>query len=364
MSEVPGGAGGRRRKHDAAPRPKDPYQTLRITRNLMAAGTSLLVVTILCIYRNEGFIAATPFAVAVTLIATLVVVFFVAFRTGLNTRFADPSLTMAQIASAVAVLAFVNFNLLGSRGAFLLVYIMAMLFAVFRLTTRQLLKIVLPVIGAHAIFYLSDAEHLRAIPAPMKVVEWAVLTIVLLWFARLGGYITEMRRKLRTLTTRDELTSAFNRRHLDDSLEREKARADRHGGALCMALMDLDWFKRVNDSYGHLAGDEVLKGFAAIVQDQIRASDLFGRFGGEEFMLILPHTSLVDVGPLMERIRSETGTHRWRVGRGDLVVTVSIGIDEYRRGEDTAALLRRADAALYRAKANGRDQVVFGGAGG
>jgi diguanylate cyclase (GGDEF)-like protein len=173
-----------------------------------------------------------------------------------------------------------------------------------------------------------------------------------------------MRRKLRTLTTHDELTSAFNRRHLDDSLEREKARADRHGGALCVALMDLDWFKHVNDSYGHLAGDEVLNAFAAIVQGQIRASDLFGRFGGEEFLLILPHTSLADVGPLMERIRSETGTHRWRVGRGDLVVTVSIGIDEYRCGEDAATLLMRIDAALYQAKADGRDRIVYGVAGG
>jgi diguanylate cyclase len=344
-----------------ARRASDRQQALRITRNLMAVGTSLLVILLLVFYRMEGYIAKTPFVVASSLILGLCVGFYLVFRSGVNLRFADPSLTFAQVASAVATLVYVNFHLVDGRGAFLLVYIMAMVFAVFRLTTRQLHFIVLPVIAAHAAFivFRADATALR-----VDLLHWIVLTVVLLWFAQLGGYISDLRRRLRALTMRDELTGAFSRRYVTELLQVAKSRADRHGESFCVALLDLDRFKSINDRFGHAAGDDVLKAFAAVVAAQIRDTDHFGRYGGEEFMLVLTRAGVGEALPVAERIRAATAAYPWGEVVAGLAVSVSIGVAQYRRNENADALVQRADAALYEAKRAGRDRVVTAGRAG
>lgn len=335
----------------------DPHQALRITRNLMAVGTSLLVILLLGVYRLEGYIAPLPFAVSIALILTLCAGFYLVFRSGLNLRFADPSLTMGQVAAAVATLVYVNFSLLEGRGAFLLVYIMAMLFAVFRLTAHQLLAIALPVIAAHATFIVVQAGQ-PAARLRVELLHLIVLAVVLIWFAQLGGYISGLRRRLRTLNAHDELTGAHSRRYILDILNAEKARADRYGDVFCVALLDLDHFKTINDRHGHTTGDEVLKAFSRVVELHVRGSDHFGRYGGEEFVLVLTRTNLQAGLPVVERIRAATTAAPWQHLIDELVVTVSIGMAEYRGGESIDALIQRTDAALYAAKRSGRDRVV------
>jgi diguanylate cyclase (GGDEF)-like protein len=163
------------------------------------------------------------------------------------------------------------------------------------------------------------------------------------------------------LAIRDELTGVHNRRYLISLIEKEKERGDRNGYAFCLCLLDIDFFKRVNDTYGHSAGDTVLRAFARTVQAQVRGSDSFGRYGGEEFLLMLPETPASDAVVLAERVRGAVEKLRPQYGEGEIALTVSIGVAEYRLGEAIGLTVGRADEALYLAKSSGRNRVVCHG---
>lgn len=161
-----------------------------------------------------------------------------------------------------------------------------------------------------------------------------------------------LRSTLEFMATHDPLTLVLNRRAVLDQAERELARSRRHGHPWCLLMIDLDHFKQVNDSHGHRHGDEVLKHFARTTQAQLRKSDSLGRYGGEEFVLLLPHTPLAAATQLAERVRRSLASGH------ALDCKVSMGATQWRGAEDTLdAMLTRGDAALYRAKAQGRDRV-------
>lgn len=156
---------------------------------------------------------------------------------------------------------------------------------------------------------------------------------------------------------RDSLVGCFNRRYVLAALEEQKQLADESGIPLCLAVLDLDHFKRINDELGHLGGDDVLRTFARIAQQGVRGGDVLGRYGGEEFLLIFPATSLLPALNICERIRAQVETHAWSgllKGR----VTVSVGVTQYMLGESVLEFFSRADTALYLAKEGGRNQVV------
>ena len=163
----------------------------------------------------------------------------------------------------------------------------------------------------------------------------------------------------------DYLTGWHNRRYLNARLREELARAQRSGASVACLMIDIDLFKSINDSYGHAGGDEVLREVAARIEAQIRASDTAARFGGDEFTLVLPETSVADAARLAERIRAALLPEVDLGGERPCRVTLSIGVAALpagARGDDLKALADRllgeADAALYRAKAAGRDRVV------
>jgi diguanylate cyclase (GGDEF)-like protein len=163
------------------------------------------------------------------------------------------------------------------------------------------------------------------------------------------------------LAIRDELTGVHNRRYLLSLIEKEKERSDRNGRAFCLCLLDIDFFKRINDTWGHSAGDTVLRAFAGTVQGQVRGSDSFGRYGGEEFLLMLPETPAADALVLAERVRAAIEKMRCVEGGSEIALTVSIGVAEYRMGEAIGLAVARADEALYLAKSSGRNRVVCHG---
>ena len=165
------------------------------------------------------------------------------------------------------------------------------------------------------------------------------------------------------LAIRDELTGVHNRRYLISLIEREKERSDRSSRAFCLCLLDIDFFKRINDTYGHSAGDTVLRAFAQTVQEQVRGSDCFGRYGGEEFLLMLPETPAADAMVLAERVRAAIEKLRCMDGPSEIALTVSIGVAEYRIGESIGSAIGRSDEALYLAKSSGRNRVVCHGQG-
>ncbi len=190
-----------------------------------------------------------------------------------------------------------------------------------------------------------------------------VLVFVLLFeLTKTEGFV-KLQRALATineLAIRDELTGSHNRRFLLGLIDREKERADRNGRPFCLCLFDIDFFKRINDTYGHAAGDLVLRRFAEAVQGQVRGTDAFGRYGGEEFLLMLPETPAPDALVLAERVRRVIAGLCFRgqeTGGSEISLTVSVGVVEYRLGEVVAQAIARADEALYAAKSLGRNRV-------
>ncbi len=169
--------------------------------------------------------------------------------------------------------------------------------------------------------------------------------------------ISERKRleeQLRQLAVTDPLTGAFNRRYLLQVLETEINRARRHARPLALIMFDLDHFKRINDHFGHDRGDAVLKGVATLVRERLRHSDVFVRWGGEEFLILAPETTLTQALALAETLRA--GLHQSPIA--DIgPVTASFGVAEYRQGETLDQWLKRVDELVYQVKREGRDQI-------
>ena len=172
-----------------------------------------------------------------------------------------------------------------------------------------------------------------------------------------GLKLQEAYRRIEELAELDELTGAYNRRCIMRMLDEEIARAGRSGLPCSVALIDLDWFKRINDAYGHPIGDEVLRSFAISMFANIRSVDRFGRYGGEEFLLILPELSEPAATQALERLRVIISELDWSAFSAGMKVTISAGVATLRPNEGPDTLLARADNALYAAKARGRNGV-------
>ena len=163
------------------------------------------------------------------------------------------------------------------------------------------------------------------------------------------------------LVREDQLTGSLNRRGLDDVFERELARADRRGTPLCIAMLDLDDFKRINDSHGHTAGDEALIHLVRVIKDTLRTMDVIARFGGEEFLILLPDTVLESASATITRLQRELTKRIFLHNHQRILMTFSAGLALRAAGEDQKSLIRRADAALYKAKKAGKNRVVSAG---
>ena len=161
------------------------------------------------------------------------------------------------------------------------------------------------------------------------------------------------------MTTVDGLTQVFNRRYFEDAIERELSRSRRYTRPLSLVLLDIDHFKKINDTYGHLAGDAVLKELALTVRARTRREDVFARFGGEEFALLLPEVDQKGALQLAEKARKLVEKHSFVFDGEDIPVTMSAGVATLiKKNENPAELIRRADEKLYEAKTGGRNRVA------
>lgn len=172
--------------------------------------------------------------------------------------------------------------------------------------------------------------------------------------------LAEARDRFRAQATLDPLTGLSNRAAIMESLDRELGRAERENGALAVVMVDLDHFKRINDVHGHLAGDEVIREAGRRMKAALRVYDVVGRYGGEEFIVVLPGADLATASTIAQRLRTTLSAQAIDTGETCLHVTASLGVAAVGGGvrEPPEAIVRRADAALYEAKAAGRDQVV------
>jgi diguanylate cyclase (GGDEF)-like protein len=172
--------------------------------------------------------------------------------------------------------------------------------------------------------------------------------------------LRERNRELHELSITDSLTGLYNRKQLMEVLTREVARAERYQRPLALLMIDVDHFKLYNDTCGHLAGDEVLRTIAVIFRGCIRESDCVGRYGGEEFLIILPETVADDAGRIATRIRSRLAEEDFPAGPQPAKITISGGIASFPgNGRSPESLLRSADIALYQAKDRGRNRVIL-----
>ncbi len=362
--------------------PDDPKQALRVKRFLMAFGTYVIwmLIALYCYYNVLFVRFLLPMFWIFTLILTTNLILFFLFRTGLNQRFKDPSLTMVQMVLATVWTMVMAYHLDEGRGIMLLLYMVVFIFGAFRLNFRQFISLsIAALIGYGSVILLLLMNHPKSINLKLEIFYLITLFTVLIWFSFIGSYINELRLKLgiankelndtnselnkaneliRQQAIHDDLTGAYNRGYLFHILKREMALADRGECIFSLCIFDLDDFKKVNDKYGHLSGDIVLKKISQEIRDNIRKEDYFARYGGEEFALILAYPNLEHALISVNRIKGLVAEICFSGLPEDFRMTVSMGLTQYCPQEDMDTLIKRADEALYKAKKNGKNRIV------
>jgi diguanylate cyclase len=293
---------------------------------------------------------------------------------GINDRFSDHYFVLQQsIVSVVIMLAFAW--LAPEVGVlFLSTLFVVFSFSALRSTPQQTaIAWTVMALGLAALFLLTDKPV--SVPHQTYLERFTTMLAFALTIGRcmfLGIFASSLReslykrgvqlkeayKRIEELAELDELTGAFNRRCIMRMLDDEIARAHRARTPFSVALIDLDWFKRINDAYGHPTGDEVLRTFAITVFANIRNIDRFGRYGGEEFLLILPDTPRDAAARILDRQREIIAELDWSAFSPGMQVTISAGVATLAPEEAADALLARADGALYKAKAQGRNRIA------
>lgn len=292
-----------------------------------------------------------------------------------NLGLRDPSMTVLQTGFAYALLVVGLLLAPQAGGLMLLTMFIVAAFSALAMTLRQFVLAWLLVSSATglAIFMFGGGIALPAATPQQVVVSWLVFASVLgrvvLLSLRIGSLrdqLIERNHELRDsleriehLASVDDLTQAWNRRAIGRMIDEEGQRAVRSGAPFCMVMLDLDHFKAVNDRCGHQVGDAVLRRFAAITLAALRATDRLGRWGGEEFLVLLPATRQEGALVIAERVRAAVEAEPWDLLAPKLRVTVSGGIAESLPEQVANEHIARCDAALYMAKNGGRNRIVL-----
>ncbi|HEY1092689.1 MAG TPA: diguanylate cyclase, partial [Burkholderiaceae bacterium] len=300
---------------------------------------------------------------------------YVLIRSGFSQRFEDPSMTLPQMVFGITSGA-TGYMLAGpARGAVFPILSVILLFGMFQLRASVALWIssfALCLFGM--VMYLMSHIDPLGYPYEVEIAHFMLLAFTLPAISVLSARLSRIRQRLSTqktalaealarveeLATRDELTGLLNRRHMQTLLDQEVQRSLRQHETFCLALLDIDHFKRINDSHGHAAGDAVLRAFADAGRASIRTSDVLARWGGEEFVLLLAATRMPPAAAGVERLRAAVAALRVATPEGELQLTVSAGLTEFKLGETLAQALERADKLLFQAKAGGRNRVITG----
>jgi diguanylate cyclase (GGDEF)-like protein len=354
----------------------DPAQRLRLRQTslamaLMGISVAMLHYAVRVGHRDQDLMLWGWTVVSLGGMALV----YAAIRSGWSQRFTDPSLTREQIAFAITAAALGYAQAGPLRGACFPVLTLILMFGMFQLRARNayaLSVFALTMFGSvmAVMAWVEPADY----PPAVEIGHFLMLACMLPAVAMLTARLSRIRRRLseqredlaralaqlQAIATRDELTGLPNRRQIQALMDQELLRSLRHHHDFCVALVDLDHFKRVNDEHGHAAGDAVLRAFAQGGQTAMRGTDVLARWGGEEFLVLLPDTAMPPAVAGMERLRQQTAALRIDIGGGaQVAITVSIGLTGHRRSETLAQTLERADQLLYKAKAAGRNRTCI-----
>ena len=297
---------------------------------------------------------------------------YVLLRSGWSRRCRDPSLAWPQLLASIVTVV-LSYGLIDiARGAALQLLCLLLAFEMDRLSRRQLLTASLFAVSLLCLTALLRVRFGADPPdIPREVFDLVMAAVLLPVAIAVGGEVGRWRARLdeqratlaatlselERLSTSDALTGITNRRQMSLLLEQEEKRQRRGGAPFWIAIVDIDWFKQINDRYGHATGDAVLRDFAALCASQLDVDDVVARWGGEEFLLLLPATSEERALATLARIRAAVARHDWQAHAGGLAPGFSGGLAVHRADEALAHTLERADRALYAAKEAGRDRI-------
>jgi diguanylate cyclase (GGDEF)-like protein len=361
---------------DRLPTPKVLARRAKQRRQMLGIiGVSYVVdAAILLLYAYAGTIPATvgP-AFGICGLGSVACIIALS-EAGVNDRFKDHYFVVQQSMVSLAIMLTFAFLVPEVGILFLCTLFVVFSFSALRSTPRQTaIAWTVMAFGLAALFLLTDKAI--SMPHQTHLERFTTMLAFALTIGRcmfLGIFASSLReslykrglqlkeayKRIEELAELDELTGSFNRRCIMRMLDDEIARAHRSKTPFSVALIDLDWFKRINDAYGHPTGDEVLRTFAITIFANIRSIDRFGRYGGEEFLLILPETPHDTAARILDRQREIIAELDWSAFSLGLSVTISAGVATLAPNEAPDALLARADSALYAAKARGRNRIA------
>ena len=352
---------------------RDDKTRRRLRSSAMAALDYAVIALLLAGFAWAGTI---PSRLAWLFVAAGLVInagFLLAIRSGFSLRYRDPAMTLAQI-SAACVVDLVGLVLAPAIAhLFIVVLFVPLSYGILYFNQRTFLAawayvsvamgLALALVGRDATIALNSL--------PEQILTWMVSVFALGRFLSMNAAVSTLRAnlkrkneeltsatgKLTELASRDELTGLWNRREFMRLLQDEARRAARNQTSFCVAIIDIDHFKAVNDEYGHLVGDAVLRELGQLLEFSRRATDTVGRYGGEEFTLLLQGARLSTAMVALERTRNIVAQHDWTGIAPRLQLTISAGIAAWYPGDTLTAVMNRADEALYDAKHAGRNCV-------
>jgi diguanylate cyclase (GGDEF)-like protein len=351
----------------------DSRQRLTLALLGLAALVTATVVLLLVYAAGIGVAEVGEVSVLIVLYFIFIFGFYGVIRSGLNRRFADPTLAMPQTIMAQSLIA-ASYAVTGPvHGATVIMLSLVMVFGMFSLRPASVrLACVYTVTLMGIVMFWCVRYTPLHYPARQEIFNFALTAIVMLAISQLSGQLTDMRTRLKTqkialeqalshireMAARDELTGLPNRRRMMTLLQEHATRRARGGQRFFVCIIDLDHFKNINDTHGHAAGDAVLRAFATQAQVVLRTTDIIGRWGGEEFLLLLPETPPGDPTLGVQRLRDSLADMPASAALHDVRVRFSAGFARYEEDEPIDQAIERADRALYAAKSAGRNRSV------
>lgn len=350
-------------------------QRARLYR-LATLGAGVFVHLVVCwTVLSIGYMSIEPlqFVGLCSLAAAGFVMFSIAILMEWNLGLEDPDMSLAQMMWAVSVIIMTAYFVVEFKPVVVLAGLALIVMGANRLTRKELMIFSIYSLATYglSVVYKAQFDSLAWITEIVVMIAFGLVLVfgpVLYRFemSMVENILLDKNEELSTalirireLATKDELTGAFNRRHLMEFVGQQKAMADRRNYRFTLCYVDLDFFKRVNDRFGHSTGDHVLRSFSEIAKVILREVDCVARVGGEEFVLVLSGTLQQDAVIAVRRIAQKLGELQVTSIEPQYRITASIGITEYKTGEEVEQTMDRADRALYDAKRTGRNKIVM-----